>query len=101
MKTIKENWQLALTEEGRAGGFTLFSCVFLFSCGCLCSSFLPRGAVGLSVVCDCGISWVFSPAFLLTSDFKGFEGRMVTDTLMMKPTKSEIYSLLHKICIFD
>ena len=29
--------------------------VFLMSCDCSCSLALPRGAVGLSTVCDCGI----------------------------------------------
>ena len=30
--------------------------VFLMSCASQCSEGLPHGAVGLSAVCDCGIS---------------------------------------------
>ena len=30
--------------------------VSLMSCYCVCSVALPRGAVGWSLVCDCGIS---------------------------------------------
>ena len=40
-----------LGEEGKAGSFAWF--VFLMSRGC-CEA-LPRGAVGSSAVCDCGI----------------------------------------------
>ena len=29
-------------------------------CACLCSVSLPRGAMGWSAVCDCGISWSYS-----------------------------------------
>ena len=38
--------------------FTLMI-VFLRSYGCTCSIFLPREALGWSVVCDCGISWSY------------------------------------------
>ena len=44
-----------LIEEKRAGYFTLI--VFLMTCGCLCSVSFPNGAMGWSVVCDCGIFW--------------------------------------------
>ena len=33
------------------------SVLFLMSCGCWHSVALPRGALGRSVVCDCGNSW--------------------------------------------
>ena len=36
------------------GCFTII--VFLVSCDCYCSVAHPRGAMGLSAVCDCGIS---------------------------------------------
>ena len=48
---------LQSSEEERAGCFTLI--VIYLSCGCLCSVSLPRGIVGCSVVCDCGISWSY------------------------------------------
>ena len=41
-----------LDGEERAGCFAWF--VFLASCGCCVA--LPRDAMGLSAVCDCGIS---------------------------------------------
>ena len=44
----------AMDGEEDAGCFTLF--VFLVSCVCYCSVALPRGAVGWSALCDCGIS---------------------------------------------
>ena len=47
-----------LAEEERAGCFTVIVC--LMSCDCQCSVALPRAAVGLSAVCDCGISWSHS-----------------------------------------
>ena len=40
-----------LDGEERAGCFALF--VFLVSCDCCVAH--PRGATGLSAVCDCGI----------------------------------------------
>ena len=40
--------------EERAGCFTLI--VFLLCCVCLYSVVNPHGDVGLSAVCDCGIS---------------------------------------------
>ena len=36
------------------GCFTLI--IFLMSCDCYCSVAHPRGAMGWSAVCDCGIS---------------------------------------------
>ena len=39
------------------GCFTLI--VFLLLLGCVCSVFLPHGAIGWSVVCDCGIFWSY------------------------------------------
>ena len=34
--------------------------MFLLSSGCnICSVWLPHGAVGWSVVCNCGISWSY------------------------------------------
>ena len=39
------------------------------SCGSKCSLSLPQGAVGWSIVCDCGISWscsLFGAAKALT-----------------------------------
>ena len=51
--------------EERAGCFTLT--VYLMSYDSQCSGALPRGAVGLSVVCICGISWSYSLAFLSDS----------------------------------
>ena len=43
-----------LNGEKRAGFFTFT--VFLMSCDSQLSIALPHGAVGWSVVCDCGIS---------------------------------------------
>ena len=43
-----------LDGEERAGCFTLF--VFLVSCDCYCSLALPDDAMGLSTICDFGIS---------------------------------------------
>ena len=54
-----------LEMEERTGCFTLT--VYLMSYGTQCSGDCPRGAVGLSVVCDCGISWTYSLAFLSDS----------------------------------
>ena len=42
-----------LDGEERAGCFSLF--VFLVSRDCCVA--VPRATVGLSAVCDCGISW--------------------------------------------
>ena len=47
---------ISLSE--RAAHFTVI--VFLLSCGCYCSVFLPQGFLGWSAVCDCGISWSYS-----------------------------------------
>ena len=41
-----------LVEEERAACFAFI--VLRMSCCCRCSVTLPRGAVGLSAVCDCG-----------------------------------------------
>ena len=50
--------------EKKAGCFALS--VFLMSCDGQCSMALPHGAVGWSVVCDCGISLSYSLAFYYT-----------------------------------
>ena len=42
---------LVFDGEERAGSFGKF--VFLVSCDCCVA--LPRGAMGLSAICDCGI----------------------------------------------
>ena len=39
--------------------------IWLMSCFCLCSVSLPHGAVGLSAVCDYGISWSYSLFFVV------------------------------------
>ena len=44
-----------LAGEERTSCFT--SIGFLISCVCYCSLTLSHGAVGLPVVCNCGISW--------------------------------------------
>ena len=36
----------------------LYLIVFLLSCSCICSGALPRGAMGWSVVCNCGIFYL-------------------------------------------
>ena len=55
---------VALRERERGTGcFTLI--VFLASLCCLCNAPLPWGAIGCSLVCDCGISWSYSLAFLM------------------------------------
>ena len=46
-----------ITLRKRAGCFALI--MYLLSCGCYCSVSLPHGVMGLSVVCDCGISWSY------------------------------------------
>ena len=38
----------------------------------LCSVSFPRGAVGLSVVCDCGISWPYTLDFFVVVFFMLF-----------------------------
>ena len=43
-----------LNRDRRAGCFALT--VLLMSCDSQCSVALPHGAVGWSVICDCGIS---------------------------------------------
>ena len=48
--------------EEIAGCFTLI--VLLLLCWIMCTGCLSGDAVGLSVVCDCGISWLYSLAFL-------------------------------------
>ena len=48
---VPSGFAVVLVGRG-AGCFAWF--VFLVSCGCCVA--LPPGAVGLSVVCDCGIS---------------------------------------------
>ena len=48
-------------EKERAGCFILI--VFLLSCGCYFSVSLPYSVLGLSSVCDCGISWSYSLTF--------------------------------------
>ena len=51
--------QIRLAREVRAGCFTLI--VFLLACGSSVS--LPRGAMGWSAMCVCGISWSYSFTF--------------------------------------
>ena len=52
-----------LTEEEKAGCF--ISIIFFLSCECLCTVSLPLGAMGLTVVCDCCISWSESFVILI------------------------------------
>ena len=47
-------FSIILHGEESAGCFALI--VFLMPCDCKFSVALPNGAVGLSAVCDCGIS---------------------------------------------
>ena len=54
---------ISLAEKERTGCFTLF--VLLLLCGCNCFMSLPHGAVGLSVVRDCGVSWSYTLALRL------------------------------------
>ena len=54
-------------EEG-AGCFAWF--VLLLSCYCCVA--LPRGAMGLSAVCDCGISLLSSLTIFATNDISIF-----------------------------
>ena len=49
---VYSSFAIILIEEERAGCFALY--VFLVSRDCCVA--LPRGAMGLSAVCDCGIS---------------------------------------------
>ena len=51
-------------EKERAGCFAFI--VFLMSCYCQWYVALPRGAIGLSTVCDRGISWSYSFFLILT-----------------------------------
>ena len=48
----------SFAREERADCFILI--VFLLSCDCKCSVYLPHGVVGWSAVCDCGIFWTLS-----------------------------------------
>ena len=41
-----------------------FESAFLMLCDCKSSVVILGGAMGLSVVCDCGISWSYSLAVL-------------------------------------
>ena len=50
---VLSSFAIILTRK-RAGCFAFI--VFQMSCYCKCSVALPHGAVGWSVVCDCGIS---------------------------------------------
>ena len=49
--------------QGEAGCITLI--VFLASCNCLSNVALPRGAVGWSAVCECGMALSYSFTFKL------------------------------------
>ena len=51
----------SLGKKERAGCFTFL--VYLMSLDSYRCLPLPRGAVGLSAVCDCGISWSYSLNF--------------------------------------
>ena len=50
-----------LDGEARAGCFALI--VFLMYCDSQCSVAFPRRKMGLSAVCDCGISSLYSLVF--------------------------------------
>ena len=45
-------------ERERADCFTLI--LLLLRNSCLCAVSIPRGVMGWSMVCDCGISWSHS-----------------------------------------
>ena len=45
-----------LTRKIRLVALLLFFIALQMSCYCKCSVALPRGAMGWSAVCDCGIS---------------------------------------------
>ena len=48
----------------------LYFCFVLMLCHCYCSVNLRCGAMGWSVVCDCGTSWSYSLYLLI--DFKHY-----------------------------
>ena len=52
---VLSSFAIILTRKRELVAFNYFI-VFRMSCYCKCSVALPRGAVGWSVVCDCGIS---------------------------------------------
>ena len=54
---VLSSFAINMAEEERAGCNTFI--VFLTSCDCCCSLPLLYGAVGLSAVYDCGISWSY------------------------------------------
>ena len=59
MRVLSVLSSFAIISPGkRASYFNVI--VFLVACDCLYSLPLPYGAVGWSVVCDCGISWSYS-----------------------------------------
>ena len=45
----------------------------MFRDGCVA---LPRGAMGVSAVCDCGISWSYSRAFFDEPNRSQYSGRL-------------------------
>ena len=47
---------IILMGKREAGCFNLF--VFLMPCDCYCPVALPRGTLGWSAVCDCGITFL-------------------------------------------
>ena len=60
----------SLDEEERAVCFAFF--VFLTSC--YCCVYFPHGAMGLSAVCDCGISWSY--ALTVLGNMKEWENKV-------------------------
>ena len=54
--------QLSLFGRERAGCF-LMLCFWVWGPFCQFLT-LPHGAIGWSVVCECGISWLYSITFL-------------------------------------
>ena len=64
--------------------------LFIMSCSCYCSATLPRGAVGWSEVCDCGVS--DHTHFLI--QFKGLVLIEDTNAVISFLTKYLIQSLI-------
>ena len=52
---VLSGFAVVLGSGGGGGGAGCFAFVVLLSWCCVCSTALPRGAMGWSALCDCGI----------------------------------------------
>ena len=71
-----------LEKEEKAGCVTII--VLQMYCYCKCSVALPRGAVGWSAACDCGISGSYSLTFCIVASTKFTSFYHMTSRLRVK-----------------